>query len=80
MKHKIISGITIIVSLSVIILVALQIFDVCSKGSNLIVPLMGLMMLCQAYLQWGTNRKVAYISIGTAILVFIGATLVFFSN
>ena len=46
MKHKIISGITIIVSLSVIILVALQIFDVCSKGSNLIVPLMGLMMLC----------------------------------
>ena len=75
--HKIVTIISILVSLSVVVLAVLQVFDIWNQAINICVPLMGITMLCQAYIQWNTSRKVAYFSIGTAVFVFIFAIVVF---
>ena len=76
--HKIVTIVSILTSLSVFVLAVLQMFDIWNQAINICVPLMGIIMLCQAYIQWNTSRKVAYFSIGTAIFVFICAIVVFF--
>ena len=78
LSHKIVTIISIIVSLSVVVLAVLQMFDIWNQAINICVPLMGITMLCQAYTQWNSSRKVAYFSIGTAVFVFICAIVVFF--
>ena len=78
LMQKIVTIISIVVSLSVVILGILQIFEICIYAINLCIPLMGVVNLCQAYIQWNTSRKVAYFSIGTAVFVFICAVAVFF--
>ena len=78
--HKIIFVISIIASLAVVVLAVLQIFDIWSQAINVYMhmPLMGVTMLCQAYMQWNNSRKVAYFSIGTAAFIFICTIVVFF--
>ena len=76
--HKIVTIISILASLSVVVLAVLQMFDIWNQAINICVPLMGLIMLCQAYIQWNTSRKVAYFSIGTAVFIFGCAIVVFF--
>ena len=76
--HKIVMIVSIIASLSVVVLSLLQIFDVWDPAINICIPLMGIVMLCQAYTQWNVSRKVSYFSIGTAAFVFICAIVVFF--
>ena len=76
--QKVVTIISIIASLSVVVLAVLQIFDVWDQAINVFMPLMGVTMLCQSYMQWNTSRKVAYFSIGTAAFVFICAIIVFF--
>lgn len=76
--HKSVTVISILASLGVIAASVLQIFDVWEQAVNVCVPLMGVVMLCQAYMQWNTNRKVAYFSIGTAVFVFACSVVVFF--
>ena len=76
--HKIVTVISILASISVVVLAVLQIFDVWSQAANVYMPLMGVTMLCQAYMQWNNSRKVAYFSIGTAVFILICAIVVFF--
>lgn len=76
LPHKIVSTISILTSLAVIVLAVLQIFGILPAG-RIYIPLMGVTMLCQAYLLWNTSRKVAYYSIGTAVFIFICAIAVF---
>lgn len=76
--HKIVTIVSILASLSVVVLAVLQMFDVWNQAINIFMPLMGVTMLCQAYMQWNTNRNVAYFSIGTAVFIFICAIIVFF--
>ena len=76
--HKIVTIISILASLSVVVFAVLQMFDIWNQAINICIPLMGITMLCQAYTQWNSNRKVAYFSIGTAVFVFICAIVVFF--
>ena len=76
--HKIVTIISILASLSVVVLSVLQMFDIWNQAIKIGVPLMGITMLCQAYIQWNTSRKVAYFSIGTAVFVFICAIVMFF--
>ena len=78
MTQKIVTILSILISLSVVVLAVLQMFEIWNQAINICVPLMGITMLCQAYIQWNTNRKVAYFSIGTAVFVFICAIGVFF--
>lgn len=76
----IISVSSIISSLSVVVLAFLQIFRIWEQAIDVYMPLMGVTMLCQAYMQWNNSRKVAYFSIGTAAFIFICAIVVFFIN
>lgn len=76
--HKIVTIISIFASLSVVVLAILQMFDIWQQAVNICIPLMGVTMLCQAYVQWNNSRKVAYFSIGTAVFIFIFAIIVFF--
>ena len=76
--HKVITILSVLVSLSVVVLAVLQMFDIWDRAINLCCPLLGVEMLCQAYTQWNTNRKVAYFSIGTAAFIFICSIVVFF--
>ena len=76
--HKLVTVVCILASISVVVLAVLQIFDVWNQAINIFMPLMGVTMLCQAYMQWNTSRKVAYFSMGTAVFIFICAIIVFF--
>lgn len=76
--HKVITVFSVIVSLAVVTLAVLQIFDVLTQAINLCIPLMGVNLLCQTYMQWNTSRKTAYFSLGCAVFVFACAIAVFF--
>ena len=76
--HKVITVFSVIVSLAVVTLAVLQIFDIWTQAINLCIPLMGVNLLCQTYMQWNTRRKTAYFSLGCAVFVFACAIAVFF--
>ena len=78
LSHKIITVFSVIVSLAVVTLAILQIFEIWTQAINLCVPLMGVNLLCQTYMQWNTSRKTAYFSLGCAVFVFVCAIAVFF--
>ena len=78
MLHKVITVFSVIVSLAVVALAVLQIFDIWTQAINLCIPLMGVNLLCQTYMQWNTSRKTAYFSLGCAAFVFACAIAVFF--
>ena len=78
MSHKVITIFSVIVSLAVVTLAVLQIFDIWTQAINLCIPLMGVNLLCQTYMQWNTSRKTAYFSLGCAVFVFACAIAVFF--
>lgn len=78
LSHKIITVFSVVVSLAVVTLAILQIFDIWTQAINLCVPLMGVNLLCQTYTQWNTSRKTAYFSLGCAAFVFACAIAVFF--
>ena len=78
LSHKIITVFSVVVSLAVVTLAILQIFDIWTQAINLCIPLMGVNLLCQTYTQWNTSRKTAYFSLGCAVFVFACAIAVFF--
>ena len=78
LSHKIITVFSVIVSLAVVTLAILQIFEIWTQAINLCVPLMGVNLLCQPYIDWNTSRKSAYFSLGCAVFVFACAIAVFF--
>ena len=78
LTHKIVTVVSIIVALAVIVLAILQMFDIWTQAINLCVPLMGVNLLCQTYIQWNISRKTAYFSLGCAVFVFACAIAVFF--
>ena len=78
MLQKVITVFSVIVSLAVVTLAVLQIFDIWTQAINLCIPLMGVNLLCQTYMQWNASRKTAYFSLGCAVFVFACAIAVFF--
>lgn len=78
LSHKIITVFSVVVSLAVVTLAILQIFDIWTQAINLCIPLMGVNLLCQTHTQWNTSRKTAYFSLGCAVFVFACAIAVFF--
>ena len=78
MLHKVITVFSVIVSLAVVMLAVLQILDIWTQAINLCIPLMGVNLLCQTYMQWNTSSKTAYFSLGCAVFVFACAIAVFF--
>lgn len=76
--HKIITVVSLLSALSVIVLAVLQLLDIWNEAIDVCVPMMGVTMLCQAYTQWNSSRKVAFFSIGTAVFIFLCSIAVFF--
>ena len=74
--HKVLTIISVLASLSIVVLAILQIFNVWDRAINVFMPLMGVTMLCQSYMQWNNSRKVAYYSLGTAAFIFICSIVV----
>ena len=78
-SHKIAAVFSIVVSLAVVVLSVIQIIgNVWDGAINLCIPLLGVQLLCQAYIQWNANRKIAFFSIGVAAFILICAIVVFF--
>lgn len=76
--HKIVTVVSLLSALSVIVLAVLQLLDIWNEAIDVCVPMMGVTMLCQAYTQWNSSRKVAFFSIGTAVFIFLCSIAVFF--
>ena len=70
--------VSVLVAASVVVLGALQVFDVWDGAISVVCPLLGISNLCQVYTYWEKSRKVAYFSLVTAILIFICSAIVFF--
>jgi len=78
LSHRMITVFSVMVSLAVVTLAILQMFDIWAQAINLCVPLMGVNLLCQTYTQWNTSRKTACFSLGCALFVFACAIAIFF--
>ena len=78
LPHRMITVFSVMVSLAVVTLAILQMFDIWAQAINLCVPLMGVNLLCQTYTQWNTSRKTACFSLGCALFVFACAIAIFF--
>ena len=76
--HIAVTVFSILISISVIIFAVLQISEAWDGAINVLVPLLGLNLLCQAYTQWDKSRKIACFSIATAIFILICSVIVFF--
>ena len=77
LAHTIITVLSILISIAVIVFAGIQISGIWDGAINVLVPLLGLNLLCQAYTQWEKQRKVAYFSIATAIVILICSIVVF---
>ena len=76
--HKVVTIIFVVVNAFVLLFAVLQLLNIWDKAINICIPLFGIADLCQAYLQWNTNRKIAYLEIGLAVFIFICTGVVFF--
>lgn len=65
-----------IISITVIILALMQIFNVWDRAIYLLEPLLGVLMLIQAIDNWKTNKVSAYVSLGVAIFILIVAAVI----
>ena len=75
---KVLTIIGFIISIAIMILTFLQIFNIWDKAINIFEPLLGVLMLIQTIENWKTNRKTAYFSLFAAILIFITAIIIIF--
>ena len=76
--HKVVTVISVVVSDFVALFAILQLLNIWDTAIDVCLPLLGVVDLCQAYLQWDTNRKIAYLGIGIAAFIFICSGVVFF--
>lgn len=70
---KILTILRLIISITIIFLALMQIFNVWDKAINVFEPLLGVLMLIQAIENWKTNRSTAYFLLFVAIFMFIVA-------
>lgn len=76
LSSKVLTIITLIISISVIVLALMQIFNIWDNAINVFEPLLGVLMVIQAIENWHTNKSVAYVSLFTAIFIFIVAIII----
>lgn len=75
---KIITIFGLIISVTIIVLALMQIFNIWDKAINIFEPLLGVLMIIQAIENWKTNRSTAYFSLFVAIFMFIVAIIILF--
>ena len=74
--NKIIAVISILMSIALVVLAMLQLFNVWEQAINVFMPLVGVVNLCEAYLNWKQNKAHAIFSIGIAAFIFICSLII----
>lgn len=77
LPNKIVSISVIVVSAAILVLAAMQLFGLWNDAGYAYVPLTGINLLLQAYIQWKPNRKTAVFILAAAILVLLCAAAVY---
>ena len=75
---KILTIFGLIISVTIVVLALMQIFNVWDKAINVFEPLLGVLMIIQAIENWKTNRLTAYFSLFVAIFMFLVAIIILF--
>lgn len=75
---KALTVISFLISIAVILLSLLQIFNIWDKAINIFEPLLGVLMLIQAIGNWKTNKSTAYLSVFVAVIIFVAAIFILF--
>ena len=78
MPFKILTIFGLIISITIIVLSLMQIFNIWDKAINVFEPLLGVLMIIQAIENWKTNRATAYFSLFVAIFMFLVAIIILF--
>ena len=73
---KILTIFGLIISVTIIVLALMQVFNVWDKAINVFEPLLGVLMIIQLIENWQTNRTTAYFSLFVAIFIFIVAIII----
>lgn len=68
--EKVLSVFSNICSISIIVLVFMQILGVWKTAANVFEPLIGVLMLIQTIQNWKKNKEIDKISLCAAILIF----------
>ena len=72
--RKIVSVATLISSIGVIVMAMLYLLSIWQDAAYAYIPLMGINLACQGYIQWIPNRKIAWFNLVAAI--FVGITYI----
>lgn len=75
---KILTIFGLIISVTIIVLALMQIFNIWDKAINVFEPLLGVLMIIQTIENWKTNRLIAYFSLFVAIFIFLVAIIILF--
>ena len=75
---KILTIFGLIISITIIVLALMQIFNIWDKAINVFEPLLGVLMIIQAIENWKTSRATAYFSLFVAIFIFLVAIIILF--
>lgn len=75
---KILTIVGLFISVTIIVLSFIQIFNVWDKAINVFEPLLGVLMIIQAIENWKANKSIAYFSLFVAIFIFIVAIIILF--
>jgi len=74
---RIIFVVMTVASLTAFVFAALQLLGVWDGALKLCMPMLGLVNLCHACLQWKASRKSAYLSLGVAAFIWLVCAVVF---
>ena len=77
-SFKILTIFGLIISVTIIVLALMQIFNIWDNAINVFEPLLGVLMIIQAIENWKTNRLTAYFSLFVAIFIFLIAIIILF--
>lgn len=78
MKDNVVSVIRVVLSLAVAVLAVLQLIGVWENAIYVYEPLMGVVLLFQAYYFRNRSRGLAIFSLCTAVIVLVGALVILF--
>lgn len=69
--RKIVSVAMLISSIGVIVLAMLYLLNIWKDAAYAYIPLMGINLACQGYIQWIPNRKIAWFNLVAAVFIFL---------
>ncbi|QAA32296.1 hypothetical protein [Clostridium manihotivorum] len=78
--EKVLAVMSGICSISIIILVVIQLLGVWKNAINVFEPLLGVVMLIQTIQNWRKSKSAAIVTLFAAILIFVVSILVFITK